>query len=144
MMPYPKPNFPTSVWNGLSNNIDRIDTNSNVDPNAEDWERIASEVIAMQENITPSFFSVTDSSILGVNYSVILVDATSGEVTLTLPTVATSVGVKLDVKKIDSTENNVIIDGSGSETIDGVTTQTLSSQYENLTIVSNGTEWFIL
>ena len=61
-------------------------------------------------------------------------------VTITLSTSRTKV---LYLKKIGSTAN-VVIDGNGSETIDGDLTQTLSVQYEALTIIKSGAAWFIL
>jgi len=72
----------------------------------------------------------------------ILVDASSAAVTYTLPRAVA--GVELDIKKIDSTANLLTIDGNGSETIDGATTATLSSQYDSVTVASDGTAWHIV
>ena len=49
-MPYNNPIYPNAIWDGLTKNPNRVDLNSNVDPNADDWERIAAEVISMQQN----------------------------------------------------------------------------------------------
>jgi hypothetical protein len=38
----------------------------------------------------------------------------------------------------------ITIDGAGSETIDGATTKTLSSQYATLEIVSDGANWHVI
>jgi hypothetical protein len=73
-----------------------------------------------------------------------LVDCSSGARTITLPTAASASGRVYVIKKIDATGNAVTIDGDGSETIDGATTQTLSSQYDAMMIQSDGTEWWIL
>lgn len=59
----------------------------------------------------------------------VLVDATAGAVTITLPPVASSLGQRVVIKKIDSSVNAVTVDGSGSEEIDGATTVTLDAQY---------------
>jgi len=75
---------------------------------------------------------------------VITADATSAAFTLTLPTAVGITGRVLTIKKIDSTLNQVTIDGSGSETIDGALNKKLSTQYESMKIVSNGTNWIIL
>ncbi len=70
-------------------------------------------------------------------------DATGGAITITLPAVATTrVGKRYTVKKIDAS-NNVILDGNASETIDGATTKTLSSQWAVMTIVNTGSAWLI-
>lgn len=81
---------------------------------------------------------VTDSNILVDD------DTAGAQVTITLPAAATAAnGFELVIMKIGGTAN-VVIDGSGSETINGVTTQTLTSQYESIKILTNGTAWFII
>jgi hypothetical protein len=49
-----------------------------------------------------------------------------------------------NIKKIDSSPNIVTVDGDGSETIDDGTTAALTVQYEAITIISDGAEWWIL
>lgn len=44
------PSYPASTWNGSTTNRTRRD--DNIEPNSEDWDRLAAEVISMQENIT--------------------------------------------------------------------------------------------
>ena len=53
-------------------------------------------------------------------------------------------GDVVHVKKVDSGTGNVVINQSGSETIDGATAATLYAQFESMTFVSNGTNWFII
>jgi len=76
--------------------------------------------------------------------SLILIDATSAAVTVDLIAVASHNGTPVTIKKIDSSANAVTIDGSGAETIDGSTTLVLASQYDSVTIQTDGTEWWIL
>ena len=71
-----------------------------------------------------------------------LMNATSGNLTVTLPT--NSAGREIDIKKIDSSANTVTIDGNGSETIDGNSGIVISSQHNSLTMVSDGSNWFII
>lgn len=87
---------------------------------------------------------VTGNTTLDDNYSVILVDATSAAITVTLPAAASYLGRIYYVKKIDSSANAVTIDGSGSETIDDQLTAVISIQYTCLTLFSDGTEWWII
>lgn len=75
---------------------------------------------------------------------VILVDATSAAITITLPAASGASGTRFDIKKIDSSGNLVIIDANASETIDGSLTLEIVNQYDSVTIVSNGTSWFII
>jgi hypothetical protein len=74
---------------------------------------------------------------------VLLVDATSAAVTITLPAVATSAGLVYVIKKIDAA-NNVVIDGNAAETIDGAATVTLSAQWQSKMIACDGTAWFVI
>lgn len=75
--------------------------------------------------------------------TVILCDATAGAFTITLPTAVGNTGKVFEIKKIDAA-NDVTVDGDGTETIDDGTTAVLTVQYEAITIVSDGDEWFIL
>lgn len=71
------------------------------------------------------------------------VDATSGAVTILLPAASGNTGLELNVKKIDSSANAVIVDGNASETIDGATTKNITVQNDAFTFVCDGTGWFI-
>ena len=71
-----------------------------------------------------------------------LCDCTSNAITINLPTAVA--GLRYEIKKIDSSSNAVTIDGFGSETIDGGLTAVINTQYESVTIVSDGTNWFIV
>jgi hypothetical protein len=50
---------------------------------------------------------------------------------------------ELTVKKIGTTAA-VVVDGNGSETIDGATTQTISSQYDAMHIICDGSNWWVI
>lgn len=69
-------------------------------------------------------------------------DATSGNITFTLPTAVGIAGVMYVVKKIDASGNSVIIDGNGAETIDGAATLSITVQYTSVVLQSNGTNWY--
>ncbi|MCI5056881.1 MAG: hypothetical protein MRY83_12275 [Flavobacteriales bacterium] len=75
---------------------------------------------------------------------VILVDASAGDVTITLPTASGIAGKKYYFKKDDGTANNVIIDGNGAETIDGNATVSTNVAFQGWTMISDGTNWKIL
>jgi len=75
--------------------------------------------------------------------SLILVDASSAAVTVNLIAVASHNGAPVTIKKIDGSGNAVTIDGNAAETIDGATTNVLASQYDSVTIQSDGTQWWV-
>lgn len=76
----------------------------------------------------------------------ILVDSTSGPVTITLPTAVGIAGRGYEIKdwKGTSPANNITIDPTGSETIDGVATKVLTNSYQSYTIRSDGANWGIV
>jgi uncharacterized metal-binding protein len=77
----------------------------------------------------------------GIN--VHLIDATSGALSVTLPS-AVSNNACFIIKKTDSSANVVTIDGASSETIDGDLTYKLNDQFNYVEIVSNGTNWVVV
>jgi hypothetical protein len=76
--------------------------------------------------------------------SLTLCDATDGVFSVYLPAAADSLGRVLNFKKIDSSVNAVTIDANGAETIDDALTFVLASQYDCVTITSDGTEWWVI
>lgn len=75
---------------------------------------------------------------------VILCDATSGAITVTLPAASTMTRRELHIKKTDTSTNKVTVDGNGSETIDSLTTVVLHSKDAFIRIVSDGSNWQLL
>jgi len=73
---------------------------------------------------------------------ILLCDATSAAITVTLP--RPDKGLEIDIKKIDSSVNAITIDGEGSDTIDGSLTQIITTQWDSATLVADGTSWFII
>lgn len=71
-------------------------------------------------------------------------NANSASYTITLPAAASHAGRIYTVKKIDASVNTVTLDGNASETIDGAATYVLGSQWESVTIVSDGTNWLVV
>lgn len=87
--------------------------------------------------------SVAVDTTLNETHRTVLVDATAGPITITLPFASARYRV-YTVKKTDASANTVTIDGAGAETIDGAMTQVISSQYRAITVQSNGTSWDII
>lgn len=140
------PVFPNQIWDGLTRNVDRIDDQAFVNPDAWDYERLAAEIISMQEFALNggTVNSVTgDTDLSSVSGSATyLTDTSSANVTFTLPDPADFTNKRFTFKK--TTGSNLLIIDAGTDTIDGQTTRQLSQQYSSLTIMSDGTEWFII
>ena len=75
---------------------------------------------------------------------VILCDATTTKITITLPAAATYTDRVYYIKKIDSSAYTVTIDANGTEKIDGAETQIITTQYVSLTVCSDGSNWHII
>jgi hypothetical protein len=73
------------------------------------------------------------------------IDVTTGasDRTITLPTASANTSRRLRITKVDSGTGAVIVDGEGTETIDGELTVSLLAQYDSITIHCDGSEWFI-
>lgn len=63
--------------------------------------------------------------------------------TITLPTAVGIAGREYTFVK-SGASGTITIDGDGSETINGTTTKTLTTQYDVLTVISNGSNWLII
>ena len=101
------------------------------------------DTITLETNNVSEIQTVTtDYTVVAANHTV-LVDASGGAVTVTLPVAATSAGDKFIIKTIDAS-NNVTVDGAGAETIDGAATQSLNVLWQGIQVQSNGTGWFII
>lgn len=93
--------------------------------------------------------TVTGNTTLDDTHSTLLVNA-SGNVTITLPTAASAynntdgIGRIYEIKKIDADADIVTLDGNSSELIDGATTAVITTQWEAITVQSNGTSWYII
>jgi hypothetical protein len=74
---------------------------------------------------------------------VIKADATSGGITVALPSAAPN-PVTYTVIKADATGNTVTVDPFGSQTINGSATRILSAQWETVTLRSDGSNWIAI
>lgn len=92
----------------------------------------------------PTTVTTSSNITLDSTYYTLRCNAVSNTITVNLPATSTCTGRIYNIKKIDSSANNVILDGSGTETIDGSQTVSIIQQYDSLTVQSNGTSWDII
>lgn len=104
---------------------------------------VREEFTALPDNYT-TVITVTTDLTVGRDDSTVLADASGGAITLTLKSIASFKGKRYSIKKIDSSANAVTIAFAGSETADGQTTLTLSSQYDSVTLAAGPSEWSIV
>ena len=93
---------------------------------------------------TIPYVTITGDTTVTTSNEVVFVNASSGEVDVTLYAASSNGGRKLIIKKTDSSGNAVNILRTASETIDGATSITLYHQNESVTLVSDNSNWFIV
>ena len=93
------------------------------------------------DNIT----TVTENTIIDGTYRTVLVDASSGPITITVQAISVNVIKRLhNIKKIDSSNNVVNIVVSDGSTIDDQTTVVLDTQYQSRTVQASNIQWWII
>lgn len=102
------------------------------------------ETLEVVQPLNGSITTLSTNTVLDSSYDVILVEASGGAVTLTLPVAALSLGYWYTVKKIDASVNAVTIDGDGGELIDNALTKTTTTQYEVFRVVCDGVAWWLI
>jgi hypothetical protein len=120
---------------------DSIDSEHYVDgsiDNAHLANSSVTEVKISRTVATTSDYSSGDPVTADIN----LIAGGAGGFTVDLP--APVAGKMVIVKKTDSAAGAVTIGQNGSETIDGATSVALYYQYEAMTFVSDGTNWFVI
>ncbi|ASV44177.1 hypothetical protein PBI_SCTP2_162 [Salicola phage SCTP-2] len=75
-----------------------------------------------------------------------LADSQSSQLTLTISSSNTIKGYCITIKDKSGTSetNNITIDTEGNETIDGDTVFTINNNYNSITMICDGSNWFII
>lgn len=98
----------------------------------------------VQTSLGLAHTTVTTTTTLNQTHNVVLASDASGDFTITLPAAASNSGKVYYIKKTNSSENEITIDGNGGETIDGATTVVLYVQYDAIRILCDGSNWHII
>ncbi len=88
--------------------------------------------------------SKTTSYTIGTSDTVIFANASFGAVVITLPVASGLTGYRFFIKRTDGSANSCSIARSGSDTIDGQTSISFDMQYASMTVISDGSQWYIL
>ena len=72
----------------------------------------------------------------------ILMNTISGQRTVFLPS-APSPGSGVDAKKVSADGNTLVVSGNGASLIDGSSTYEIGNQYQNVSVLYDGTNWHI-
>lgn len=109
------------------------------------WYDDGAQWCLMHHNDPYDVLQVSTSQTLTLDHvhTFVRADTSGGSVTLTLPAAATVTGYRLDIKKIASS-HTLTVDGDGTETIDGSATLSWSTTNQSYSIISDGTQWWIV
>lgn len=95
-------------------------------------------------NVRFGLINITDDITVGATYNYYIADATGGDIIITLPeshdaSNPSFIGYSFNFVKTDNSTNNVIVKTSGSDIIDGSSTQyVMTRQYERLKLCNIG------
>lgn len=103
--------------------------------------RVSSAIDQAADGYLTQTTSVSTSYTASMNDSVVLVDSTGGDKTVTLPGVGNSKTKRMAVKKLVA-GNKVIVDPSDAALIDNVTSYTMTTALASVDFVSDGTNWW--
>jgi hypothetical protein len=126
--------------------VNAITHNSLVGLNAGNYQHLTSE----EKNKFDDYLNIrnintlTGDTLLTLNNYTVLVDCSLGDIIITLPETTNIYGKLFNIKKIDSSSNNLLINTSNNKTIDGELEQIITTQNNSITIQTDGNNWFII
>ena len=138
-------------------NIGTVPNDNTGDPLRDAFDKTNDNFIELYDDVAQNQSDITDLQndiearnivSTSVNYTAligdfVLVDATSGDITITLPTAVGADAKIIDLSKVDAGANKVIVQPDGAETINGNSTLTIQFQNSNATLFSDGSNWRI-
>jgi hypothetical protein len=90
-----------------------------------------------------SIKTVSSNYTVAVDDCVLLCNATDGEVVISLPNPANYPGRSINIKKIDASENKVVLLPLFA-TVDAKATYDVKYSMESIVVISNGSNYFVL
>jgi hypothetical protein len=109
------------------------------------WITVADAGSSVTSSSAVSISTVSTTSALGANDGP-FIDVTAGSLTITLPPVALVVaGKTYTIKDSDgvAAATNITIDGNAAETIDGVATFVMDTDFQSVSLISLGDKWVV-
>lgn len=107
------------------------------------WSNNSAAILSWENNSSQIIAWANAQYAVSANNATILVNHPSAPFGVVLPTAASITGQQYKIKKIDSSANAVTISTTSSQTIDNSLTYPLSTQYQSVTLQSDGSNWWI-
>jgi hypothetical protein len=109
------------------------------------WETTYTKNLDTKAVINSSVNTTSSTGQIAATDTMNLVDASGGMTIRVLPAASSlPVGLQVTFKKIDASSNTVVVDAQTGNTIDGQSSVNLTSQYEVLRIINDGSNWHII
>ena len=106
-------------------------------------ENLVARDVVVQGNLyaTTMITTVTGSTTLEANQAGVVLVNNSANATIILPSAASAKGLVFTIKRLST--NAITID-SAAGWIDGAATKQLTTKYDFVTVISDGTDWYII
>ena len=108
---------------------------------SDDADAVFTAFIAKFRNVT----EITGDYTIAITDGTIRVDASAGDVIITLPPILAILGYRFDIKRVDTvTTNKVTLKGNGLELVDGHADDVNISTLSSYTVKANNVGWDII
>ena len=84
-----------------------------------------------------------NSNLVMTNTDLVVIVNATGARTITLPDATNCAGQTYMIKRVNTSANNVTVQGTGGQTIDDAATYVLANPYASATVMSDGTNWLV-
>jgi hypothetical protein len=105
---------------------------------------ISASYALIAADVRPSITTLTSNTTLNNTHNNVLVSCSTVPIYISLPSASLNNQRLFNIKKIDNTGYNVIVQTVDSSSIDDTTYKIISTQYTNMTVQSNGSQYYIL
>lgn len=124
------------VWNNAGSSF----TRSKVNGVWSAWVKtLDARYKTLVKNVT---YTILTTDFDNNNSLILLADATTGNIVITLPAAASILGLGVTVIKTDASVNTVTVKGNGSELINNANTFILREVYQKVKLETSGTQFF--
>jgi hypothetical protein len=128
----------------VSTNTSNIGNLSNLQTSTKsDLVSAINEVKNISNNGLKTTNISTNTTLTPSQSGIIMVTTGSSAITVTLPTAVGNAQLMYVIKKADNGSGTVTIATTASQTIDGTSTKTLTNQYADISVVSDGSNWIV-
>lgn len=87
--------------------------------------------------------AVSANTTLDTTFDIVEVTTGNSTITINLPTAVGIKGKPYLIKKVDSGSGSAVVDGNGTETVEGQLTYSLTNQWQYVEIYSDNANWKI-